>query len=105
MTRTGNAERQTIPRCASSGAHQEESTEHQFAPDDASLYAGSIGKPRRCTMNRKITRQDVVEAAAAKGIRILEALNMMQAAAAKMGDESTLEQLCAIKSDMLFGDE
>ncbi|GEM_PF-1436331 len=56
-------------------------------------------------MNRKITRQDVVEAASSKGIRILEALNMMQAAAAKMGDESTLKQLCAIKSDMLFGDE
>jgi hypothetical protein len=56
-------------------------------------------------MNRKITRQDVVEAASSRGIRILEALNMMQAAAAKMGDESTLEQLCAIKSDMLFGDE
>ena len=56
-------------------------------------------------MNRKITRQDVVEAAAAKGIRILEAIGMMQAVAAKMGDERTLVQLCAIKHEMLFGDE
>lgn len=56
-------------------------------------------------MNRKITRKDVVEAAAAKGIRVLEALTMMQTAAAKMNDESTLEQLCKIKSEILFGDE
>lgn len=39
-------------------------------------------------MTKQITRNDVVEAAAAKGIRVLEALNMMQSVAAKMGDES-----------------
>ncbi len=56
-------------------------------------------------MSRKITRKDVVEAAAAKGVRVLEALTMMQAAAAKMNDENTLGQLCKIKSEILFGDE
>jgi hypothetical protein len=56
-------------------------------------------------MARKITRNDVVQAAAEKGIRVLEALSMMQAAAAKMKDESVLAQLCAIKSEILFGDE
>lgn len=56
-------------------------------------------------MAKQITRNDVVEAAAAKGIRILEALSMMQSVAAKMGDESTLEQLCAIKSEILFGED
>ena len=55
-------------------------------------------------MTYTITRNDVVEAAAAKGIRVLEALSMMQAAAAKMNDERTLEMLCSIKNDMLFGD-
>lgn len=53
----------------------------------------------------KITRNDVVQAAAEKGIRVLEALNMMQAAAAKMNNESVLEQLCSIKAEILFGDE
>lgn len=56
-------------------------------------------------MKRTITRKDVVEAASAKGIRILEALSMMQSVAAKMDDESTLEQLCAIKSEILFGED
>lgn len=56
-------------------------------------------------MNAKITRNDVVQAAAEKGIRVLEALNMMQAAAAKMSDEGVLERLCAIKAEILFGDE
>lgn len=68
-----------------------------------SLDDGTTGQLNSDTMTRKITRRDVVEAAAAKGIPILEALNMMQAVAAKMGYESTLEQLCAIKRDMLFG--
>lgn len=54
-------------------------------------------------MKRKITRNDVVEAAAVNGVRVLEALSMMQAAAAQMPDESMLEQLCAIKSEILFG--
>ena len=53
----------------------------------------------------KITRADVVQAAADKGLTIMEALRMMQAVCAKQGDEATLEQLCAIKSDMLFGDD
>lgn len=53
----------------------------------------------------KITRADVAQAAAAKGATIMEALRMMQAVCAKAGDEYTLEQLCAIKSDILFGDE
>lgn len=54
-------------------------------------------------MNRKITRGDVVEAAAAANIRVLEALNMMQSAAAKLGDELVLDQLCAIKHEIIFG--
>ena len=53
----------------------------------------------------QITRQDVAQAAAAKNIGILQALAMMQAACAKLGDESTLTQLCSIKSEILFGDE
>lgn len=53
----------------------------------------------------KITRADVAQAAADKGVTIMEALRMMQAVCAKTGDENTLEQLCAIKSDILFGDE
>ena len=53
----------------------------------------------------KITREDVVQAATDKGLTIMEALRMMQAVCAKQGDEATLEQLCAIKSDMLFGDD
>ena len=56
-------------------------------------------------MNAKITRNDVVQAAADKGIRVLEALNLMQAAAAKMRDEAVLNQLCAVKADILFGDD
>ena len=56
-------------------------------------------------MNKQITRSDVVQAAAEKGIRVLEALSLMQSAAAKMKDESVLLQLCAIKSEILFGDE
>lgn len=55
-------------------------------------------------MTRKITRNDVVQASAEKGIRVLEALTMMQAAAARMSDEGTLEQLIAIKNEILFGD-
>ena len=55
-------------------------------------------------MSRKITRKDVVQAAAEKGIRVLEALTLMQAAAAKMGNEIVLEQLVAIKSEILFGE-
>lgn len=53
----------------------------------------------------KITRKDVVQAAAEKGIRVLEALNMMQAAAAKMNNENVLQQLCDIKREILFGEE
>lgn len=49
-------------------------------------------------MNRKITRQDVVEAAAAKGIPILEALNMMQAVAATKAPLSS----CARSSVICF---
>ena len=50
----------------------------------------------------KITKQDVIQAADDKNIPILEALRMMQSVAAKMKDESTLEQLCEIKSEILF---
>lgn len=53
----------------------------------------------------KITRDDVAEAAAAKGVTIMEALRMMQAVCAKAGDEATLDRLCQIKSEILFGDE
>jgi hypothetical protein len=56
-------------------------------------------------MNKQITRNDVAQAAAVKGLTIMQAINMMQAACAKLGDESTLSQLCAIKSKILFGDE
>lgn len=50
----------------------------------------------------KITKQDVIQAAADDNTPILEALRMMQSVAAKMKDESTLEQLCGIKSEILF---
>ena len=53
--------------------------------------------------NRQITRSDVAQAAADQGIGILEALTLMQAAAAKMSDESVLSQLCRIKNEVLFG--
>lgn len=53
----------------------------------------------------KITRNDIVQAAAEKGMRVLEAITIMQSAAAKMNNESVLEQLIAIKSEILFGDE
>ena len=56
-------------------------------------------------MTHKITRSDVAQAAAEKGVSIMEALSMLQSACAKLGDEQTLESLCAIKSDILFGDE
>lgn len=52
-----------------------------------------------------ITKNDVIQAAAEKGVGILQALSMMQGACAKLGDSSTLEQLCAIKASILFGDE
>ncbi|MFZ9960573.1 MAG: hypothetical protein ACO3GP_09290 [Candidatus Limnocylindrus sp.] len=52
-----------------------------------------------------ITRQAVAKAAAAKGVTILEALRMMQAVCAKVGDEQTLAALCAVKFEILFGDE
>ena len=52
-----------------------------------------------------ITLQDVAAAAADKNIGLLQALNMMQGVCAKAGDEETLSQLCAIKSELLFGDE
>ena len=52
-----------------------------------------------------ITREDVAQAAAAQGVGILEALRMMQAVCAKDGDEQTLAALCAVKSEILFGDE
>lgn len=55
--------------------------------------------------NRKITRADVVQAAASKGIPVLEALTAMQSVAAKMKDKHVLSQLCEIKSEILFGDE
>jgi len=53
----------------------------------------------------KITKQDVIQAAEDKNIPIIEALRMMQSAAAKMNDESILEQLCGIKNQILFGDD
>lgn len=54
---------------------------------------------------KQITRNDVVQAAAAKGVTILEALRMMQAVCAKAGDEATLDALCAVKNEILFGDD
>lgn len=56
-------------------------------------------------MTKQITRADVAQAAAAKGVTILEALRMMQAVCAKAGDEQTLSALCAVKAEILFGDE
>ena len=56
-------------------------------------------------MNTQITRTDVAVAAAAHGVTIMEALRLMQAVCAKAGDEKTLADLCAIKHEMLFGDE
>ena len=56
-------------------------------------------------MTKQITRNDVAQAAAAKGVSILEALRMMQAVCAKSGDEKTLDALCAVKNEILFGDE
>lgn len=56
-------------------------------------------------MTKQITRADVAQAAAAKGVTIMEALRMMQAVCAKVGDEQTLAALCAVKAEILFGDE
>lgn len=56
-------------------------------------------------MTKQITRDDVAQAAAAKGVTILEALRMMQAVCAKAGDEQTLDILCAVKNQILFGNE
>ena len=56
-------------------------------------------------MTKQITRNDVAQAAAANGVTIMEALRMMQAVCAKAGDEKTLSALCAVKHDILFGDE
>lgn len=52
-----------------------------------------------------ITIQAVAEAAAANNIGLLQALSMMQAACAKLGDETTLAALCAVKAQILFGNE
>lgn len=56
-------------------------------------------------MTKTITRKDVAQAAAASGVSIMEALRMMQGACAKLGDMQTLDVLCQIKSEILFGDE
>lgn len=56
-------------------------------------------------MKKQITREDVVKASIESGVGIFEAINLMQAACAKLGDEETLSQLCKIKSDILFGNE
>jgi len=53
----------------------------------------------------KFTKEDVVAAAAAQGVGILEAIRMMQTVCAKAGDESTLSRLCEIKNEMLFGND
>lgn len=52
---------------------------------------------------KQITRADVVQAAAEKGVPVLQALTAMQGVAAKMSNDSVLRQLCAIKSEILFG--
>ncbi len=52
----------------------------------------------------RITQQDVEQAAYEMGFGVLDALNLMQTAAAKMRDESTLLELCQIKNEILFGD-
>jgi hypothetical protein len=56
-------------------------------------------------MTKQITRDDVAQAAASKGVTIMEAIRMMQAVCAKAGDEKTLSALCAVKNEILFGDE
>lgn len=56
-------------------------------------------------MSKQITRANVAQAAAEHGVTILEALRMMQAVCAKAGDEKTLAALCAVKNEILFGDE
>ena len=50
-----------------------------------------------------ITKECVIKAASEKGIRIIEAISMMQAVAAKNGDSALLDRLCEIKSEILFG--
>lgn len=55
--------------------------------------------------NQCVTRSDVVKAAIESNIGILQAINMMQSACAKLGDEQMLSQLCSIKNEILFGDE
>ena len=53
----------------------------------------------------QITLADVTKAAEDSGLEVLEAISKMQAVCAKTGDNDTLDQLCAIKSKILFGDE
>lgn len=48
-----------------------------------------------------ITRADVQQAAADKGMTELAAITLMQAGAVKLGDEATLETLCGIKSEII----
>lgn len=52
-----------------------------------------------------ITRETVAQAAAHHGVTIMDALRMMQSVCAKAGDEATLEALCKVKSEILFGGE
>lgn len=52
----------------------------------------------------KITLDDVRGAAALQGLDVLEAITQMQGVAAKIGDETTLDQLCTIKAEILRAD-
>ncbi len=77
-----------------------------LALSPAITYDSFIGskQPKETEMSA-ITRQNVVQAAAESGVGILEALSLMQSAAAQMGDERTLSRLCQIKSEILFGED
>ena len=68
-------------------------------------YSSPIGSADGETKMIKFTKEDVVAAAAAQGVGILEAIRMMQTVCAKAGDESTLSRLCEIKNEMLFGND
>ena len=50
---------------------------------------------------KAITRTDVQQAAAAKGMTELEAISLMQAGAAKLGHHDVLDALCAIKAEII----
>lgn len=52
-------------------------------------------------MNSNVTREAVEILADEKGLTVLSMLTELQAAAAKLGDETTLDALCAIKNEVI----